>query len=143
MIPVRRTTTNWLPGFFNDFLVNELVERKNVSNPAVNILENENGFKVEVAAPGLSKEDFHIEIREDNHLVVSMEKKTENKEEVKEDRYLRRDFSYVSFRQSMILPDNVDAEKIEAKVENGVLSISIPKQKEEEKQKAPKQIQVN
>ncbi len=143
MIPVRRTTTNWLPSLFNDFLGNEWVERRNVSRPAVNILENENGFKVEVAAPGLSKEDFHIEMPEHNHLVVSMEKKTEKKEEVKEDRYLRRDFTYVNFRQSMILPENVDAEKIEAKVENGVLSISIPKQKEEEKQKVSKQIQVN
>lgn len=142
MIPVRRTT-NWLPGLFNDFFGNEWVERSNASNPSVNILENKDEFKVEVAAPGLSKEDFHIEMPEDNHLVVSMQKKTENKEEDKENRYLRREFSYVNFRQSMILPDNVDTEKIEAKVENGVLSILIPKQKEEDKPKAPKTIAIN
>jgi len=141
MIPVRRTT-NWLPSLFNDFLGNEWVVKNTASSPAVNILENESEFKVEVAAPGLSKEDFHIEMPEENHLVVSMEKKTENKEG-EGNRYLRREFSYVNFRQSMILPDNVDSEKIEAKVENGVLSISIPKQKEEDKPKAPKLIQVN
>ncbi len=142
MIPVVRRT-NWLPGLFNDFFGNEWVEKSNAASPAVNIVENADEFKVEVAAPGLSKDDFRIEMPEDKHLIVSMEKKTENKEEGKESRYLRREFSYVNFRQSMILPDNVDSEKIEAKVENGVLTISIPKQKEEEKPKAPKQIQIN
>lgn len=142
MIPVVRRT-NWLPGLFNDFFGNEWIEKSNAASPAVNIMENENGFKVEVAAPGLSKEDFSVEMPEHNQLVVSMQKKTEKKEQPEEGRYLRHEFSYASFRQSVILPDNVDSEKIEAKVENGVLTIFIPKQKEEEKQKAPKQIQIN
>lgn len=142
MIPVVRRT-NWLPSLFNDFFGNEWVERSTSSNPALNILENENEFKVEVAAPGLTKDDFHIEMPEDKHLVVSMEKKDEKKEEGADNKYLRREFSYVNFRQSMILPDNVDSEKINAKVENGVLTISIPKQKEEDKQKAPKTIAIN
>lgn len=142
MNPVVRRT-NWLPGMFNEFFENEWAERSRISNPAVNVLENENEYKVEVAAPGLSKEDFYIEMREDNNLVVSMEKKSETKEgENKGDKYLRREFSYMSFRKNMILPDNVHTDKIEAKMENGVLSIHIPKVKEEEKPQ-PKRIQIN
>lgn len=111
--------------------------------PAVNIIENDKEYKVEFAAPGLTKKDFRIEINGDDHLVVSMEKKNETKEEDKNNKYLRREFSYMNFRQSMILPDNVDKEQIQAKVEDGVLKISIPKVKAEEKNNAPKMIEIH
>ena len=141
MLPVRRT--NWIPGIFNDFFGNEWIEKRASSAaPAVNIIENENEYKVEVAAPGLTKDDFNIEIHDDNNLIVSMEKKTENREDNKESKYLRRKFSHVSFRQSMILPDNINKDNIEAKVENGILNITIPKQKLEEKIEKTKKIDI-
>lgn len=99
-------------------------------------------YKVELAAPGMTKDDFNVHIDEDNNLVISMEKKTENKEEKKDGRYLRREFSYSKFQQTMILPDNVDKEKIAAQVENGVLNINLPKFSAEEKQKNKKSIEV-
>lgn len=75
MVPVRRNQ-NWLPSIFNDFLGNDwLAERHNTTAPAVNIIEDENEYKVEVAAPGMTKEDFKVHINEDNELIVTMEKR--------------------------------------------------------------------
>lgn len=122
-----RKSQNWLPGIFNDFFGNEWVEKTNSASPAINIKESENEYKVEVAAPGMTKDDFSIKIDADNQLIVSMEKKEEHKDENKKERYLRREFAYTQFQQIMILPDNVEKDKIEAKVENGVLQIDIPK----------------
>lgn len=141
MMPVRRTQ-NWLPGIFNDFLENEWMTRANATAPAINVIESEKSYKVELAAPGMMKEDFSIRIDEDNNLVISMEKKTEKKEEKKEDRYLRREFSYTKFQQTMILPDNVDKDKISAQVEHGVLTIELPKISEEEAKKAERLIEI-
>ena len=90
----------------------------------------------------MTKDDFNVRIDEDNNLVISMEKKTENKEEKKEGRYLRREFSYSKFQQTMILPDNVDKEKIAASVDNGVLNIELPKLSEEEVKKPNRQIEI-
>ena len=130
---------------FNDFLGNDwLAERHNTTAPAVNIIEDENEYKVEVAAPGMTKEDFKVHINEDNELIVTMEKKAEQKEEEdkKKGTYLRREFSYTKFQQSLLLPDNVVREKIAAKVENGVMTIEIPKKKETEAAVAARQIEV-
>jgi HSP20 family protein len=126
MIPLVRRT-NGLPGILNDFFGNEWLERQAVSSPALNIIENERQYRVEIAAPGLTKDDFKVDVREDDHLIVSVEKKTETKTEEKGDRYLRHEFSHSSFRQMMALPDNVDRENIKARMENGVLNIEIPK----------------
>ena len=135
MMPVRRTQ-NWLPSIFNDFFDNDWMVKANATAPAIK------DYKVEVAAPGMTKEDFNVHIDEENNLVISMEKKTENKEEKKEGRYLRREFSYSKFQQTMILPDDVDKEKISAQVENGVLNIDLPKFSEQEKEKAKRFIDV-
>lgn len=110
MMPVRRTQ-NWLPSIFNDFFDNDWMVKANATAPAINVFETEKEYKVELAAPGMTKEDFNVRIDEENNLVITMEKKTENKEEKKEGRYLRREFSYSKFQQTMILPDNVDKEK--------------------------------
>ena len=126
MMPARKSQ-NWLPGIFNDFFGNEWVEKTNSASPAINIKESENEYKVEVAAPGMTKDDFSIKIDADNQLIVSMEKKEEHKDENKKEKYLRREFAYTQFQQIMILQDNVEKDKIEAKVENGVLQIDIPK----------------
>ena len=141
MMPVRRTQ-NWLPSIFNDFFDNDWMEKANATAPAINVFETEKEYKVELAAPGMTKEDFNVHIDEENNLVISMEKKTENKEEKKEGRYLRREFSYSKFQQTMILPDDVDKEKISAQVENGVLNIDLPKFSEQEKEKAKRFIDV-
>ena len=134
-MPVRRTQ-NWLPSIFNDFFDNDWMVKANATAPAINVLETEKEYKVELAAPGMTKEDFNVRIDEENNLVITMEKKTENKEEKKEGRYLRREFSYSKFQQTILLPENVEKDKISAKVEHGILSIEIPKVKEEEKQKS-------
>lgn len=143
MMPVRRNQ-NWLPSIFNDFFGNEWVDKSNVTAPAVNILETEDDFKVEVAAPGMTKEDFKVHINEENELVISMEKKNEHKDEDKKHKgtYLRREFSYSQFQQSLILPDNVEKEKIAASAENGVLTVEIPKKKETVTAPASRQIEI-
>ena len=141
MMPVRRTQ-NWLPSIFNDFFDNDWMVKANATAPAINVFETEKEYKVELAAPGMTKEDFNVHIDEENNLVISMEKKTENKEEKKEGRYLRREFSYSKFQQTMILPDDVDKEKISAQVENGVLNIDLLKFSEQEKEKAKRFIDV-
>lgn len=145
MMPTRRNQ-NWLPSIFNDFFDNDWMVKANATAPAINVFETEKEYKIELAAPGMTKEDFNVHIDEDSNLVISMEKKTEsneeNKDEKKEGRYLRREFSYSKFQQTMILPDDVDKEKISAHVENGVLNIDLPKFTEQEKEKAKKFIDV-
>jgi HSP20 family protein len=116
--------------------------RPNATAPAINILESENEYKIEVAAPGMTKEDFCIRIDEDHNLVVVMEKKAEHKEEKTETHYLRREFSYTKFEQRMLLPKNVDKEKIAAKMEHGVLHVVLPKLKEEDIKKSLKLIEI-
>ena len=141
MMPMKRTQS-WLPGIFNDFFGNEWVTKANVTAPAINIYETEDAYDVEIAAPGMTKEDFKIRIDEDNQLIVSMEKKQEEKEGKKDGRYLRREFSYTQFQQTMILPDDVEKDKIEAKVEHGVLNITIPKRQETQEPKSERQIEI-
>jgi Molecular chaperone (small heat shock protein) len=141
MMPVRRSQ-NWLPSIFNDFFGDNWMEKTNLTSPSINVIESDKEFKVEVAAPGMTKDDFNVRLDEDNNLVISMEKKNENKEEKKEGRYLRREFSYSKFQQTMILPDNVERDNISAQVEHGVLSISLPKLSEEEIKKAERVIEV-
>lgn len=131
MVPTIRRSQNWLPGFFNDFFdydnFNGFNKLANMTSPAINVIENEKEYKVELAAPGMSKEDFKIRINDENQLVVSIEKKDEKKDERKNDKYLRREFSYSRFEQALLLPDDVKKDNIEAKMEHGVLNITIPK----------------
>ena len=124
MFPTRRSQ-NWLPGIFNDFFGNEWMEKS--TSPAINIIENDKEYKVELAAPGLTKEDFNVRVTEENQLVVTMEKKQEQKDEQQDGRYLRREFSYSKYQQTLLLPDNVEQDKITASVQHGVLNILIPK----------------
>jgi len=140
-MPVRRSQ-NWLPDVFNDLFDTNWMVKSNATAPAINVIETADEYKVEVAAPGMTKEDFNIKIDEDNQLVVTMEKKQENKEENKESRYLRREFSYTKFQQTMFLPDNVVKDKIGACMDNGVLMMNIPKMSPEEEKKAERLIEI-
>ena len=143
MMPVRRNQ-NLLPSIFNDFFDNDWMEKANATAPAINVFETEKEYKVELAAPGMTKDDFNVHIDEDNNLVITMEKKNESKEEdKKEGRYLRREFSYSKFQQTMILPEDVDKEQIAAHVENGVLNIELPKYTEQEKAKSKRVIDIH
>ena len=142
MTPVRRNQ-NWLPSIFNDFFDNEWMERANATAPAINVIENDKDYQIELAAPGMTKDDFNVKLDEDNNLVITMEKKNENKEEDKKNgRYLRREFSYSKFQQTMILPDDVEKDKISATVEHGVLTIDRPKMTQEEVKKAERHIDI-
>ena len=118
------------------------MERTNYTAPAINVIENEKEYELELAAPGLSKEDFKIQVDSEGNLVINMEKKTENKEGGKTGRFLRREFSYEKFHQSLVLPDDVDREKIEAKMENGVLNVHLPKIVKEPKTEEHRMIEV-
>lgn len=143
MSTVRRNQ-EWLPNLFNEIFDNNLYERASVSatTPAVNVLEKEHEYLVEVAAPGMTKNEFKVNLDEDENLVVALEKEANKEEEGKKMHYLRREFSYSQFRQTMILPDDVDKEKISAKVENGVLSVILPKMNPQELKKANKVIDI-
>lgn len=136
-----RRTQNWLPSVFNDLLENSWVERPQMTNSRINVKENEGGYIVEVAAPGMTKEDFILQIDEDNNLLITMEKK-QDKTEDKGSRYLRREFAYSKFSQTLILPDNVDKEKISAKIEHGILEVEIPKLSQEEIKKTQRFIEI-
>lgn len=107
--------------------------------PRVNIKETDEGFEVELAAPGMKKEDFHLELDNDM-LTVSSE--TSQHQEEKKQNYTRREFSYHSFRRSFYLPNTVELENINAKYEEGILSVWIPK-KEEAKKKPARMISIN
>ena len=142
MLPVRRTSNGWLPEIFNDFFDNSWMERTSYTAPAINVIENDKEYDVELAAPGLTKEDFKVHVDEENNLHIEMEKKSENKSDKHHGRYLRREFSYEKFQQTLLLPDDVDSEKIEAHVEHGVLNVCLPKLVKVEKPNPVKQISV-
>ena len=131
-----------MPDIFNDFFDNSWMERTSYTAPAINVIENENEYEVELAAPGLTKEDFNVHIDEENNLHIEMEKKAENQEKKHHGRYLRREFSYEKFQQTLLLPDDVQTEKISAKVENGVLHVTLPKFHKEDVRKEVKKISV-
>ncbi len=123
-----------LPFVFNDFFkpwnewfVNDTVLARAQSVPAVNITEHKSEYRVSLAVPGMKKSDFKIDI-EDNMLTISSEKE-ENKEE-KDKKFTRKEYSYSSFSRSFSLPENIKRDEIEAKYEDGVLSINLPRKVE-------------
>ena len=143
MSPIRKyNNQNWLPSIFNYFFDNDWIVRDNATAPAINVIESEKEYKVEVAAPGMTKEDFKIQLSDNNELVISMEKKNETKEG-EEKKYLRREFSYSKFEQALVLPDDVDVSKIGANVQDGVLNITLPKLAPEDKAKINKMIEIH
>ncbi len=110
---------SYLPGFFE-----HNAKSNGSTSPAVNVEEDEKEYRIEVAAPGLEKEDLHVTI-DDGVLTIKAEQKADNKES--KDNYIRREFEFSSFSRAFTLPDEVDAEKISAKHKNGVLKVTLPK----------------
>ena len=131
----------WLPTVFNDLFDASYMPKASCTAPAINVKESDKDYTVELAAPGMKKEDFNVHINDEGNLIIKMEQKQEQKEEDKNARYLRREFSYSKFEQTLILPDDVDKAKIAAKVEHGVLTVCLPKQ-EETKAKVARQIAI-
>ncbi|NOR33789.1 MAG: Hsp20 family protein [Bacteroidales bacterium] len=125
--------------FFNDKFFNQLksADSKEI-RPALNVSEDEKGYTIELAVPGIAKDDFNLEI-ENDVLTISTEQK-ENNDEQKQN-FLRREFNYQSFKRSFQLPETIDQEQIKANCKAGILVLSLPKM-EEEIQKAPRQIEV-
>jgi len=138
------TMTNLFDDIFSKDLFNWGLDNYSgtaTSLPGVNIRENAEHFLVEMAAPGMNKEDFKIEL-DGNNLTISSQR-TQADEPRQDERYTRREFSYQSFQRSFTLPkDVVDIDHIQAKYQNGVLNLVIPK-KEEAKQKPPRMIQIS
>ena len=141
MLPARHTRETWIPDIFNDFFDNNWMDRPKATAPAINVIETPEAYELELAAPGMTKEDFHVHLDEEGDLVINMEKKVDEKDQRK-GHYLRREFSYTKFQQTMLLPEDADRESISAKVENGVLTVAIAKVKKLEPEKARKQIEV-
>jgi len=148
-----RRNRNFFPAFSrfwddDDFLNGGLINWDNshftnsdATLPAVNIKETDKSYEVEMAAPGMKKEDFKIEL-DNNLLTISSEKSEEFQDDRERDKYSRREFSYQSFQRSFTLPKEVvDEDKIEAHYREGVLQLSIPK-KEKAKQKQPRKIEI-
>ncbi|WP_036379231.1 Hsp20/alpha crystallin family protein [Muricauda sp. MAR_2010_75] len=120
----------FFPSLMNDFMGPDWFggsEKWNTSVPAVNIKDNEKNFELELAVPGVKKDDFSVEVDNDV-LTISSEMKSEN-EETKEN-YTRKEFSYSSFKRAFTLPDTVDGSKIDAKYEDGILKLTLPKKQE-------------
>lgn len=127
MLPARRYGQFGLNDFFNDFFENRALEKAGGNVPAINVVETDKEYKLELAAPGMTKDDFKIHLNKDGNLVVELEKKECGCKEKKECKFLRKEFSYARFTQTLLLPDNADKENIQARVENGILFVDVPK----------------
>ena len=127
LFPVMRTNNNWLDNAFNDFFSDAALSKMNSTAPAVNVKDTEKAYVMELAVPGIKKEFCRVNIDDNGNLEVAIENKLEHKEERKKEHYLRREFSYSNYQQSYVLPDDVDRDKISAKVTDGVLEINLPK----------------
>ena len=137
---------NQQPSLFNRFFDDDTFDwtTRNFSNtnttvPSVNVIDKEEGYELEIAAPGFNKKDFNIELN-NNLLVISSDKKLEN--EISDDLFTKREFSYQSFSRSFTLPLTVESDKIKAKYDNGILRVHIPK-KEEARPRPVKQISIS
>lgn len=134
----RSYVPSYLDDIFSDQTFNGYFGTKSVSTPAVNVIEDNNEFRIDVASPGLAKDDFKIDVNEDL-ITISADKEIGQDES--NGKYMRREFNYNSFKRSFQLPDSVNQENIAADHADGILSVHLPK-KEEEISKGPKTIDI-
>ena len=135
----RRYVPAYWDDFFNDSVFNSFTHSGlDRSSPAVNVVEEDKAYRIEVAVPGMSRKDFRIDL-ENNVINISSEQKEKNEE--KNRRYMRREFQTSTFKRSFQLPETVEADNIKASHDAGILTIELPK-KDEVVQKAPKQIEI-
>ncbi len=129
------------PTLFNDLWdLNSGMQTCSV--PEMNIIENNDNYKLELSVPGLTKEDLSISIDEQDNLVIEMMKKNKKEEKQPDHHYLRREFSTEQFRQTVALSEDIHKDRITAKVENGILEVMLPKMKPEEKKQITKSIEI-
>lgn len=143
MLPVMRKRV-YTPGYLNnhsnrDMLSNFFSDGADYTVPAVNIKENENGFTIEVAAPGLNKEDFNIKLEKD---ILTVSSEDENKKDENNESFTRREFTFKSFSRSFSIPETIDQNKIKASHMNGILILELQKL-DEAKMKKAKTIKVS
>ncbi|MGI6222374.1 MAG: Hsp20/alpha crystallin family protein [Prevotella sp.] len=120
-------SNNWLSNDFDDFFDTSFMPRINATAPAINVIENDKNYEVQLAAPGMNKDDFTVNVTDDGNLSIKMEHKSDDKKEDKKSHYLRREFSYSKFEQNLVLPDDVDKDHITAKIDNGILRVELPR----------------
>ena len=132
MLPVM-FKNSWFPTVFDDFMNDFTPNTCKTTAPAVNVREDEKAYTMEVAAPGIKKEYCRVTLNEEGNLCIAIENKMEHKEEDKKQHYLRREFSYTNYQQNYTLPEDVVKDKISARVENGILTVTLPKQEKEAK----------
>ena len=136
---VTRRNQDFMPTLFNELMNwNDTT----YSTPRMNIMETKDNYKLELCIPGLTKEDVKLSIDAEGNLVVEMVKEMKNEKKNEEMRYLRHEFSVEHFRQTVMLPEDIHKENISAKVENGILDITIPKVTVEEKKQSMQTIEV-
>ena len=123
---------SWFPTVFDEFMNSDIMPHVSATAPAVNVKESEQEYTMEVAAPGIKKEYCRVHINDEGNLSVAIENKMEHKEEDKKQHYLRREFAYTNYQQTYTLPEDVNKDSISAKVENGILTVVLPKMKKEE-----------
>ena len=140
MLPVM-FQNSWFPTVFDDFMNTDFMPRANSTAPAVNVKEDDKAYTMELAAPGIKKEFCRVGINDEGNLSIAIENKTEHKESDQKHHYLRREFSYSNYEQAYTLPDDVERDKISAKVEDGILTVEMPKMAKEQK-KCTKAIEV-
>ena len=124
---------DWFPTVFDDFFNNGFMPRANSTAPAVNVKESDKEYTMELAAPGIKKEYCRVGINDEGFLTIAIENKQEHKHEDKKHHYLRSEFSYSNYEHNYTLPDDVEKDNISAKVEDGILTITMPKTAPKEK----------
>ena len=127
---------------FDEFFNNEWMPRLQSTAPAVNVKETGSEYTMEFAVPGIKKEFCRVNLNDEGNLEVTIENKMEHKAEDKKEHYLRREFNYSNYQQTYVLPEDVEKEQIAAKVDNGVLTITMPKQQKDEHRQAQRKIEI-
>ena len=141
MLPVMNSNS-WFPTLFDDFFNSEWMPKMKATAPAVNVKEDAKAYTMEVAVPGIRKEFCRVNINADGNLDIAIENKMEHKEEDKKQHYLRREFSYSNYQQTYVLPEDIVKDEIVAKVDDGVLTITMPKVSKQEVKKIQRQIDI-
>ena len=135
-------SNSWFPTVFDDFFNSDWMPKMKATAPAVNVKEDAKAYTMEVAVPGIKKEFCRVNINADGNLDIAIENKMEHKEEDKKQHYLRREFSYSNYQQTYVLPDDIVKDNIAATVDDGVLTITMPKVTKDDVKKIQRQIDI-
>ena len=135
-------SNSWFPTVFDDFFNSDWMPKMKATAPAVNGKEDAKAYTMEVAVPGIKKEFCRVNINADGNLDIAIENKMEHKEEDKKQHYLRREFSYSNYQQTYVLPDDIVKDNISAKVDDGVLTITMPKVTKDDVKKIQRKIDI-